>query len=124
MALNIISTTTSLLYRADGSFNASGGTETSYTSGGVLYKVHTFLSSGTFTVSIGSSTNIEVLIVAGGGGGGADNAGGGGAGGDAGNGTAGTANSGGGGGGGSGEPGSHAGGAGGSGIVVIRYKFQ
>ena len=81
MALNIISTTTSLLFRADGSFSATGGTETSYTSGGVLYKVHTFLSSGTFTVNIGSSTNIEVLIVAGGGGGGADNAGGGGAGG-------------------------------------------
>ena len=71
MALNIISTTTSLLFRADGSFSATGGTETSYTSGGVLYKVHTFLSSGTFTVNIGSSTNIEVLIVAGGGGGGA-----------------------------------------------------
>ncbi len=59
-------------------FVATGGTET--TSG--PYKIHTFTSSGTFTVSSGSK-NVEYLIVAGGGagGGGRHNAGGGGAGG-------------------------------------------
>lgn len=58
-------------------FVASGGTEV--TSGG--YKYHTFTSSGTFTVSSGSSS-IEYLIVAGGGSGGANYVGaGGGAGG-------------------------------------------
>lgn len=57
-------------------FSAVGGTES--TSGS--YKIHTFTSSGTFTVESGVKT-ADVLIVAGGGGGGADNAGGGGAGG-------------------------------------------
>ena len=41
----------------------SGGTETTYGD----YKVHTFLTSGTFTVT--SAGNIDVLVVAGGGGG-------------------------------------------------------
>ena len=49
------------------------------------YKVHTFLSSGTFTVSNGGnsagSNQLEVLVVGGGGSGGADLGGGGGAGG-------------------------------------------
>jgi hypothetical protein len=60
---------------------ATGGTIT--TDGD--YKVHTFNSSGTFTItdagSAGGSNTFDVLIVAGGGGGGSINAGGGGAGG-------------------------------------------
>lgn len=51
---------------------ATGGSITSYTSGGVNYKAHTFTSSGTFTISTAGDfhDNIEYLIVAGGGGGG------------------------------------------------------
>jgi hypothetical protein len=60
-------------------FSATGGTETTYTSGGVNYKVHTFTSSGTFTAE--SSGTVDVLVVAGGGGGGSWVGGGGGAGG-------------------------------------------
>ena len=60
-------------------FSATGGTETTYSSGGVTYKVHTFTSSGTFTA--GASGTVDVLVVAGGGGGGCFYAGGGGAGG-------------------------------------------
>jgi hypothetical protein len=65
---------------------ATGGTETTYSLEGTTYKVHTFTSSGTFTVSGGSLT-CSFLIVGGGGGGGLGNiellfgAGGGGAGG-------------------------------------------
>ena len=55
---------------------ATGGTKT--TSG--LYTIHTFTSSGTFSVSQ-SSGIIDFLVIAGGGGGGHDNGGGGGAGG-------------------------------------------
>jgi hypothetical protein len=48
--------------------DASGGTITTYGD----YKVHTFLSSGTFSVaSLGSVTSIDVLLVGGGGSGGA-----------------------------------------------------
>ena len=54
---------------------ANGGTET--TVGG--YKIHTFTSSGTFTVT--TAGIVEYLVVAGGGSGGAQNAAGGGAGG-------------------------------------------
>ena len=61
-------------------FSASGGTETTYSSGGNDYKVHTFLSSGNFVTS-GSTKNMDFLIVAGGGGGGAGQGGGGGGGG-------------------------------------------
>lgn len=57
-------------------FSASGGTET--TSGN--YKIHTFTSSGTFTVSAGSAS-VEYLVIGGGGGGGLAGPGGGGAGG-------------------------------------------
>jgi len=58
--------------------SASGGTETTYG----VYKVHTFLSSGTFTVPSGYSATVDALIVAGGGAGGHGyNGGGGGAGG-------------------------------------------
>jgi hypothetical protein len=51
-------------------FSTSGGTETSYTSGGNSYKVHTFTSSATFSVE-GAAGNVDILIVAGGGGTGA-----------------------------------------------------
>ena len=69
-------------------FTAAGGTESTYSSGGVNYKVHTFTSSGNFTVQSGSVT-VDYLAIAGGGGGGGhmsggwynDPAGGGGAGG-------------------------------------------
>ena len=60
-------------------FSAAGGTETTYTTGGVQYKVHTFLSSGTFTVD--SAGSVEYLVIAGGGSGGGQHGGGGGAGG-------------------------------------------
>jgi hypothetical protein len=59
-------------------FSATGGTITTYGS----YKVHTFLSSGSFSVN-GSTGSVDVLIVAGGGGAGS-NAGGDGGGGGAG----------------------------------------
>ena len=49
------------------------------TAGG--YRIHTFTSSGTFTVPAGFNQNVEVLVVAGGGGGGIDIGGGGGGGG-------------------------------------------
>jgi hypothetical protein len=61
-------------------FEAAGGTVTTYSSGGINYKVHTFTSSGNFTVDTGSKT-VNVLIAAGGGAGGWDVGGGGGAGG-------------------------------------------
>lgn len=48
---------------------ASGGTETTIIDGGRYYKVHTFTSSGTFTVTSGSG-EVEYLVVAGGGSGG------------------------------------------------------
>jgi hypothetical protein len=71
-----------------GGFNATGGTESTYTTGGITYKVHSFTSSGTFTVTAGQGT-VEYVVVAGGGGGGGhadeqfynDGGGGGGAGG-------------------------------------------
>ena len=50
-------------------FTASGGTESTYSSGGVNYKVHTFTSSGTFIAD--SAGSVDVLVVAGGGGTGA-----------------------------------------------------
>lgn len=61
-------------------FTATGGSETTITEDNVSYKVHTFTSSGTFTVLSGAS-NVEYLVIAGGGGGGRAYAGGGGAGG-------------------------------------------
>ena len=62
-------------------FTATGGTESTYSSGGVNYKAHTFTSSGTFTAE--SSGTVDYLVIAGGGGGGSDHevGGGGGAGG-------------------------------------------
>ena len=50
---------------ASGISSATGGTVTTYDS----YRVHTFTSSGTFTVVSGAG-NVEYLVVAGGGGGG------------------------------------------------------
>ena len=50
------------------SFSASGGTISTYVANGIQYRVHKFLSSGTFTV-VGSGL-VEYLVVAGGGGGG------------------------------------------------------
>lgn len=60
------------------SFSATGG-DYSAIAPGNGYKYHTFLASGTFSVT--GSTNIEVLVVAGGGGAGYYQSGGGGAGG-------------------------------------------
>jgi hypothetical protein len=48
------------------SFQASGGTVTTYYDGGLQYKAHTFTSSGTFTSQ--STGSVDVMIVAGGGG--------------------------------------------------------
>ena len=59
--------------------SATGGTETTITDGGVTYRVHTFTSSGTLTVTSGG--DVEYLVVAGGGGGGKGAYGGGGGGG-------------------------------------------
>jgi hypothetical protein len=59
--------------------SAIGGTITFNTINGLRYKVHTFTSSGNFTVYTGGE--IELLCVAGGGGGGRGRGGGGGAGG-------------------------------------------
>jgi hypothetical protein len=56
-------------------FTATGGTESTYSSGGTNYKVHTFTSSGTFTAE--ASGSIDYFIVAGGGGGGVLGGGGG-----------------------------------------------
>ena len=56
-------------------FSATGGTTSTYSSGGTNYKVHTFTSSGTFTAE--ASGSVDVLVVAGGGGGGARGGGGG-----------------------------------------------
>jgi len=50
-------------------FQASGGTETTYTSGSTNYKVHTFLSSASLSVT-GPTKSVEYFIVAGGGSGG------------------------------------------------------
>ena len=58
---------------------ASGGSESNVTISGIVYKLHTFTSSGTLTVSSGGE--FEFLIISGGGGGGCGTAGGGGAGG-------------------------------------------
>ena len=61
---------------------ATGGTENTYIVGGITYKSHKFTSSGTFTVTqLGSTPQVDVLVIAGGGGGGGDRAAGGGAGG-------------------------------------------
>jgi len=60
-------------------FSATGGTISTYSSGGVNYNVHTFTSSGVFKPTAAATVNY--LVVAGGGSGGSNIAGGGGAGG-------------------------------------------
>ena len=57
-------------------FSATGGTESTYSSGGINYKAHTFTSSGTFTAE--SEGSVDYLVVAGGAGGGDGTGGGGG----------------------------------------------
>ena len=64
---------TGRIWRLQSGISATGGTIT--TDGN--YTVHTFTSSGTFTVTSGSG-NVEYLVVGGGGGGGTGSAGGGG----------------------------------------------
>ena len=59
---------------------ATGGNITTINQNGTWYKVHTFTTNGTFTVT-GGSLNVEYLVVGGGGGGGYNSGGGGGAGG-------------------------------------------
>ena len=58
--------------------SATGGTISTYSSGGVTYRQHVFTGSGTFSVSSGG--NVQVLIVGAGGGGGMLGGGGGGGG--------------------------------------------
>ncbi|ACO69263.1 predicted protein [Micromonas commoda] len=82
------------------SSRATGGNVTTFGE----YTIHTFTSSGTFTVTDSSLTEVEVLVVGGGGGGG------------------GTPNTGGGGGGGAPNFSEFPGSNGGSGIVIVRYK--
>ena len=57
----------------------TGGTISTYSSGGVNYRVHSFTSNGSFVFPIAST--VSILVVAGGGSGGAGTGGGGGAGG-------------------------------------------
>ena len=45
--------------------HATGGTVTTYTSGGTTYKVHTFTSDGSFVVTYGGA--VDILVVGGGG---------------------------------------------------------
>ena len=58
-------------------YTATGGTVTSYSSGGNTYTVHTFTSSGNFVVSQGEKA-LDILVVAGGASGGGRHGGGGG----------------------------------------------
>ena len=63
---------------------ATGGVISDYTSGSDIYRAHIFTSSGTFTVTDDNSafgTDVEYVVIAGGGGSGYDLSGGGGAGG-------------------------------------------
>lgn len=67
--------------RAGVPFLATGGTITTFTSGGITYISHVFTSNGTFSVSSGLAKTVDYLIAAGGGGGGSEWGGGGGGGG-------------------------------------------
>ena len=62
-----------------GGHTASGGVISDFTSGSDVYRAHIFTSSGTLTVTEGSTT-ADILIVGAGGGGGFDRGGGGGGG--------------------------------------------
>jgi hypothetical protein len=59
--------------------SGSGGTVTTVTTSGVTFNIHTFTTSGTFTIT--NSATVELLVVAGGGGAGYDAGGAGGGGG-------------------------------------------
>ena len=50
--------------------SATGGTETTYSSGGIDYKVHSFTSTGDSNFTIASGGDVDYFILAGGGGGG------------------------------------------------------
>lgn len=65
----------------EASLNATGGSISYANIGGTDYKIHTFTSSGTFTVTTLGAGTVDVLVVAGGGGGGGRHGGGGGGGG-------------------------------------------
>jgi hypothetical protein len=65
-----------LRYPVSGNGSATGGSETTISVSGVDYKVHTFTSSSTLSVSSGIS-DIEYVVIGGGGGGGAYGGGGG-----------------------------------------------
>ena len=52
------------------SIEASGGIETTYSSGGINYKVHSFTTTGTSTFTVSSGGQVDYLVVAGGGAGG------------------------------------------------------
>jgi hypothetical protein len=69
---------TNKLYKGESVAYATGGTITSYSSGGTTYKVHSFLANGTFTPP-SSGSGLQHMIVAGGGGGGTFGGGGAGA---------------------------------------------
>ena len=51
-------------------YNGLGGTISYYTSNGVAYTVHTFLTTGTTTLAIFSTATVDMLLVGGGAGGG------------------------------------------------------
>ena len=60
-------------FQMSNKFTATGGTVSTYSSGGINYKVHTFTSSGSLVVT--GAGVVDYLIVAGGGGGGSGNGG-------------------------------------------------
>jgi len=68
-------------YGASNVASATGGTISTYNTGGKDYQIHTFLSSGTFTITNYGQNLWEYMCVGGGGSGGYDAGGGGGAGG-------------------------------------------
>ena len=58
----------SMFFGLEGDFIATGGTINTFVSGGVLYKSHTFTTTGTFTVTNGNSNNVQIMAIGGGGG--------------------------------------------------------
>ena len=77
---NPLRNATDKYYAGGANTNATGGTITTYTDGGVDYVVHSFTSAGSTTWTPPSAGNVSILLV-GGGGGGAYGGGGGGGGG-------------------------------------------
>jgi hypothetical protein len=77
-----VTSSTSLVFTYAPYIRATGGTVTNRTFGGLIYRVHTFNSSGTFTINnIFKLEPLSLLLVGGGGGGGHDGNGAGGGGG-------------------------------------------